>query len=148
MLYGYSLSISLLQCHSPSLCRFIFLHRDFLILLQPDDSLLYLSCLSFPHFLLLLFYPSAMPLILPLSSSPECFCHFLAATCSQFFNSCHFLCSPVSLLFISCAKHFASLMFQGAGTLTGDMEVHLRRQEQPGGTNRNHQLHNMPLSPG
>lgn len=45
-------------------------------------------------------------------------------------------------------NHFALLVFQGAGTLTRDMEVHLPRHEQPRGINRNHQLYNMPMSPG
>lgn len=39
-------------------------------------------------------------------------------------------------------------MFHVAGTLTGDMEVHLPRHEAPGGTNKNYHLYNIPMSPG
>lgn len=94
------------------------------------------------------------------SSLPECHalllsvllsCTFFMSLSSQppappFSDSRHSVCSLVSLLFILCAKSFFSpFMSQGAGTLTGDMEVHLPRHEQPGGTNRNHQLHKMPV---
>lgn len=98
------------------------------------------------------------------SSLPECYALLLSVLLSCAFL-CHFffffLQPPAPhflariILFaalsvcclVSVPNHFA-LMFQGAGILTGDMEVHLPRHEQPGGTNRNLQLHNMHMSPG
>lgn len=92
----------------------------------------YLSHPSVPHSLILcsssFFSPSVTPCY-SLSSSTLFLCHFLAATCSSFSNLHHSVCSRVSSLFF-VPNHFARLMFQGAGTLTGDMEVHLPRQEQ------------------
>lgn len=131
-----------------SLCCFIFLCWDFSNSLAAWwlSSLSQLSLISSFSSAFFSFSPTVLcpTLSVLLSSRSSTFlCHFLAATSSPFFNSRHSLCSPVSLLFILCAKHFAPLMFQRAGTLTGDMEVHLCRQEQPGGINRNQWIHNM-----
>ncbi len=96
--------------------------------------------------------PSSLPechaLLVSVLLSCTFLCRFLAATCSSFSTSV-ILFAGLSVCCLFCVpNHFAHLMFQGAETLTGDMEVHLPRQEQPGGTGRNHQLHNMLVSPG
>lgn len=141
-----SLSLKLLSALSLYSVSF-FLCGEPVILPQRDDSLLYLSRPSFPHFLLLFFSPRVP---CPITLCPPLLYVFMSLSSQPpappFSDSRHSVCSLVSLLFILCAKSFFSpFMSQGAGTLTGDMEVHLPRHEQPGGTNRNHQLHKMPV---
>lgn len=109
--------------------------------LSPSFALsFYVSCPSVPHSLLFFFFLHKSDTLILSVLHSMFLCHFLSATCSSFSTSHHSVCSRVSSLFF-VPNHFALLMFQGAGTLTGDMEVHLPRQEQPGGTSRNHQLH-------
>lgn len=141
-----SLSPRLPLAPQNSLFYFFFLCQNPVIFSEHYVSLplsLSLSMLAVFQFLILrssfFFLHKSDTLILSVPHSMF-LCHFLSATCSSFSNSHHSVCSRVSSLFF-VPNHFALLMFQGAGTLTGDMEVHLPRQEQPGGTSRNHQLH-------
>lgn len=138
---GLQCFTAILSLQTPTLSpyTFIFLCANPVILSQHYTCN---SILALLHFLI--FYSS--------SSLPKCYalllcvlflckflCHFLTPTCSSFSNGHHCVCSLVYLFFVP--NHFALLMFQRAGTLTGDMEVHLPRQEQPGGTSTDHQLH-------
>lgn len=149
MLYGHSLPLPLTPA-LPLFMPFLFLMLRPSNSLRCDDSLLHHSRPSFPHFLLpLLLSSSAMPYY-SLSSSPVWF--YVALLKPPTLHSpCPRLsvCSLVSLCCLfSVPNHFALPVFQGAATLTGDMEVHLPRHEQPSGINSNHQFYNMPMSPG
>lgn len=125
----------------PTLSLLLFLCPDPIILSQHYDALLYISHPSFPHFLLLFFSPQVL---CPVTLCPPLLNALMPLSFSNrlpsFSNLHHSVCSHVCYLF-SAPNHFAPLMFKGAATLTGDMEVHLPRQEQPGGTSGIHQLH-------
>lgn len=87
---------------------------------------------------------------LPVFSLLPCpVCVFMSLPCCPhalpFSNSHHSLCRRCQSACLLCMpNHFALLMFQGAGTLAGDMEVHLTKHEQA----RRHRLHNTPVPHG
>lgn len=135
---GLQCFTAILSLQSPTLSpyTFIFLCTNPVILSQHYNYILALL-----HFLIFCSYSSLPKCCALLHSVLLCkfLCHFLTPTCSSFSNVHHCVCSLVYLF--SVPNHFALLMFQRAGTLTGDMEVHLPRQEQPGGTSTDHQFH-------
>lgn len=61
-------------------CHFFFLCRDPVILLQRDDSLLYLSRPSFPNFLLLFASPRVL---CPITPCPPFLTFFMSLSCSH-----------------------------------------------------------------
>lgn len=153
MLYGHSLTIPLSHsCFRSLLLPFLFptVCRDPLIHLHRDDSLLWwLSSSSIPFF----FHSSSSSpelCALPVFSLLPCpVCVFMSLPCCPHalpsLTRIISLCRRYQSACLLCVpNHFALLMFQGAGTLTGDMEVHLTKHEQA----RRHRLHNTPVPPG
>lgn len=78
----------------------------------------------------------------------EC-CDWLILSAPWWHSSCNLLlifwpalpCPSYLYIHVCPPNHFAPVVFKGAVWVAGDKEVHLPRQEQPGGTSWNHQLH-------